>query len=169
MNIYIITIYDHRNIDESTLIFNASPIPVQRSVHIEDVDSVSTTESSMQRECASNDEKRVTHFTIKTSRLDRSVSWDISPSTGHQQSSPTANASFQIDERERLQASTVSNSISLKEGISSERIRHQGSNRDEWREVADPESGRVYYYNRRTRVSKWRLPKGAILVKKTSN
>ena len=37
---------------------------------------------------------------------------------------------------------------------------------DEWREVVDPESGRSYFYNRRTRVSKWKLPKGAILRQK---
>jgi hypothetical protein len=39
----------------------------------------------------------------------------------------------------------------------------------EWRETVDPESGRTYYYNRRTRISKWRLPKGATLVKKGSS
>lgn len=37
---------------------------------------------------------------------------------------------------------------------------------DEWREVVDPESGRSYFYNRRTRVSKWKLPKGALLRQK---
>jgi hypothetical protein len=37
--------------------------------------------------------------------------------------------------------------------------------KDEWREVVDPESGRTYYYNRMTRVSKWKLPKGAVLAK----
>ncbi|KAL7471354.1 hypothetical protein ACHAXS_011668 [Conticribra weissflogii] len=36
---------------------------------------------------------------------------------------------------------------------------------NEWREVTDPESGCKYYYNRKTRISKWRLPKGAILAK----
>lgn len=39
------------------------------------------------------------------------------------------------------------------------------SKRDEWKEVVDPESGRTYYYNRMTRASKWKLPKGAVLVK----
>ncbi|KAL3768486.1 hypothetical protein ACHAWO_008615 [Cyclotella atomus] len=37
--------------------------------------------------------------------------------------------------------------------------------KDEWKEVIDPESGRTYYYNRKSRVSKWKLPKGAVLVK----
>lgn len=40
---------------------------------------------------------------------------------------------------------------------------------DEWREVVDPESGRSYFYNRRTRVSKWKLPKGAILRQKKNS
>lgn len=34
---------------------------------------------------------------------------------------------------------------------------------DEWREVKDPVSGKQYYYNRLSRVSKWKLPKGAVL------
>eukprot|EP00984_Skeletonema_dohrnii_P012071 scaffold4857_cov132-Skeletonema_dohrnii-CCMP3373.AAC.1 len=39
---------------------------------------------------------------------------------------------------------------------------------DEWREVTDPISGKTYYYNRLTRVSKWKLPKGAVLRQKRS-
>jgi len=34
---------------------------------------------------------------------------------------------------------------------------------DEWRAVKDPISGKIYFYNRLTRVSKWKLPKGAVL------
>ena len=37
---------------------------------------------------------------------------------------------------------------------------------DEWREVKDPVSGKTYYYNRLSRVSKWKLPKGAVLRQK---
>ena len=39
---------------------------------------------------------------------------------------------------------------------------------DEWREVQDPVSGKTYYYNRLTRMSKWALPKGAVLRQKKS-
>lgn len=42
----------------------------------------------------------------------------------------------------------------------------KSSKDNEWREVQDPESGRTYYYNRVSRVSKWKLPEGGILVKK---
>ena len=39
------------------------------------------------------------------------------------------------------------------------------ANDNEWRQVDDTE-GRTYYYNRKTRVSKWHLPPGAVVVKK---
>lgn len=45
----------------------------------------------------------------------------------------------------------------------------KSSKDNEWREVQDPESRRTYYYNRVSRVSKWKLPEGAILVKKTTS
>lgn len=38
--------------------------------------------------------------------------------------------------------------------------------RDEWREVEHKSSGKVYYYNRRTRESRWKLPASAVLVSK---
>jgi hypothetical protein len=38
----------------------------------------------------------------------------------------------------------------------------------EWRAVKDPVSGKIYFYNRLTRVSKWKLPKGAVLRQKRS-
>ena len=71
----------------------------------------------------------------------------------------SAKASIQRNDRTE---ETVVGSIS-----SFERSEHSRStcNNDEWREVIDPESGRKYYYNRRTRVSKWRLPKSAVLAK----
>ena len=53
--------------------------------------------------------------------------------------------------------------------LNSSKSTHQtcsSSKRDEWKEVIDVESGRKYYYNRKTRVSKWKLPKGAVLAKK---
>ena len=45
----------------------------------------------------------------------------------------------------------------------------KSSKDNEWREVQDPKSRRTYYYNRVSRVSKWKLPEGAILVKKTTS
>jgi len=77
----------------------------------------------------------------------KSVSWVISPSMQSAMTSKSSNAVL------GEQPSTVSSS----------------SPREEWREVVDPESGRTYYYNRRTRISKWRLPKDATLVKKGSS
>lgn len=41
--------------------------------------------------------------------------------------------------------------------------RSEQSIANEWREVKDPVSGKMYYYNRLTRVSKWKLPNGAVL------
>ena len=106
-------------------------------------------------------------------RHDQSVSWEIaSPSTEHEhqakpseaalRSKTSASSEGQNDLCHRLEASTISaaNTFSSK---------GESNSSDEWREVTDPESGRIYYYNRRTRVSKWKLPRGAILVKKLSN
>ena len=39
---------------------------------------------------------------------------------------------------------------------------------DEWKQVFSQDAGRVYYYNRRTRESAWKLPKNAVLVGKTN-
>mmetsp|Transcript_25727 Transcript_25727/g.74422 ORF Transcript_25727/g.74422 Transcript_25727/m.74422 type:complete len:628 (-) Transcript_25727:112-1995(-) len=35
---------------------------------------------------------------------------------------------------------------------------------DEWRNATDPKSGRTYFYNRRTRETRWKLPANAILI-----
>ena len=35
---------------------------------------------------------------------------------------------------------------------------------EEWRNATDPKSGRTYYYNRRTRETRWKLPANAILI-----
>ena len=40
---------------------------------------------------------------------------------------------------------------------------------DQWREVLDSRSGKSYYYNRRTRESRWTLPASGILSKKRRN
>ncbi len=77
------------------------------------------------------------------------VSWVISPST----ESPTSS--------EKSPPNTKSSNSQAVTAASS-------SYTDHWREVVDPESGRTYYYNRKTRASKWRLPNGAKLMKKAS-
>eukprot|EP00956_Cyclotella_meneghiniana_P020356 scaffold35766_cov62-Cyclotella_meneghiniana.AAC.6 len=41
----------------------------------------------------------------------------------------------------------------------------RSSKRDEWKEVVDLETGRIYNYNQMTRASKWKLPKWEVLVK----
>lgn len=90
----------------------------------------------------------------------KSVSWVISPSTQSPVSSkishPEAKKSdLGEDSNNTLQALATSSSFTR-------------AGEDHWREVVDPESGRTYYYNRKTRMSKWRLPKGATLIKKAS-
>ena len=35
---------------------------------------------------------------------------------------------------------------------------------DQWRDAKDPQTGRVYYYNRRTRQTRWSLPPGAVFL-----
>ena len=40
---------------------------------------------------------------------------------------------------------------------------------DEWRNATDPKSGRTYYYNRRTRETRWKLPANAILIPRKGN
>ena len=40
---------------------------------------------------------------------------------------------------------------------------------DQRREAVDPDSDHTYYYNPRTRVSKWRLPTDAVVIKKDSS
>ncbi len=86
-----------------------------------------------------------------------SVSWVISPSTQSpttsEISSPnTKNFDSGVDPYQSSQAVTAAPSSSI----------------DQWREVVDPESERTYYYNRKTRASKWRLPNGAKLMTKAS-
>jgi hypothetical protein len=41
---------------------------------------------------------------------------------------------------------------------------HEETQTDQWREVYDDRTGRTYYYNRRTRESRWILPKNSIVV-----
>lgn len=96
----------------------------------------------------------------------KSISWVISPSIQnarkidlveqHPSTMPSCSPRSAMTSKSAVpteQQSTVSSS----------------SPREEWIEVIDPESGNTYYYNRRTRISKWRMPNGASLVKKESS
>jgi hypothetical protein len=77
---------------------------------------------------------------------------------------PIVNVSFDTSRNSRSEQTSVL--------LNSSRTSHQidnSSKKDEWKEVIDPESRRTYYYNRKTRVSKWKLPKGAVLAKPKSS
>lgn len=98
-----------------------------------------------------------------------SVSWEISPSKEAQvetskteqpnetENTPSHASSVQDVPKQSRDAMDKSRPASSKAGV------------DQWREAVDPESGRTYYYNRRTRESKWRLPTGAVVKKKESS
>ena len=85
---------------------------------------------------------------------DRSVSWDINSPTTQQQT-------HKQQSKQQLEATMITSSTT---DYSSSSGRH--SKKDEWREVTDPESGRIYYYNRLTRMTRWKLPNGAALSAK---
>ena len=51
-------------------------------------------------------------------------------------------------------------------GIKSEGALPQQDVNSKWEEAVDPKSGRVYFYNRGTGVSRWDLPEGASLLEK---
>ena len=74
----------------------------------------------------------------------------------------TINVSFDVDVSRETSSSPPSRPMN--ESMTSHQT-SSSSKRDEWKEVVDPETGRNYYYNRMTRASKWKLPKGAVLVK----
>ena len=89
----------------------------------------------------------------------KSVSWVISPST----QSPVSSKISHPKAKKSDPGEDLNNSLQAFPTASSSNY----AGEDQWREVVDPESGRTYYYNRKTRKTKWRLPKGA-LVKKAS-
>ncbi|KAL3805770.1 LOW QUALITY PROTEIN: hypothetical protein ACHAW5_000020 [Stephanodiscus triporus] len=110
--------------------------------------------------CPTQIQRRVTATRADSIPKGKSVSWVISPSTQSPVSSKTShpeakNSDIGEDSNSSLQALATSSSSTR-------------AGEDHWREVVDPESGRTYYYNRKTRMSKWRLPKGATLIKTAS-
>jgi len=92
---------------------------------------------------------------------DKSISWQISPLKEHKTTSRSSiSTGIQSNDRfnttrPQLEATMITTSTA------SSRV----ANDNEWRQVDDTE-GRTYYYNRKTRVSKWHLPPGAVVVKK---
>ena len=87
---------------------------------------------------------------------DKSISWQISPLKEHKTTSRSSiSTGIQSNARPQLEVTMVTASTA------SSRV----ANDNEWRQVEDNE-GRTYYYNRKTRVSKWYLPPGAVVVKK---
>lgn len=108
----------------------------------------------------------------------KSVSWVISPSM---QSAKSSNFDMKARKTELVEHPSIVPSCSPRSAVTSKSLHPKtaenavlgeqpstlssSSPREEWRGVVDPESGRTYYYNRRTRISKWRLPKDATLVK----
>lgn len=90
-----------------------------------------------------------------------------SPKRQHFFTEAASNVSFldcAITPIKREKRSERSNNMSTTLSIS----RSEQSIANEWREVKDPVSGKSYYYNRLTRVSKWKLPQGAVLRQRSA-
>ena len=88
---------------------------------------------------------------------DKSISWQISPLKEHKTTSRSSiSTGIQSNARPQLEVTMVTASTDTSSRV---------ANDNEWRQVEDAE-GRTYYYNRKTRVSKWHLPPGAVVVKK---
>ena len=106
---------------------------------------------------------RVQGVGASTAQRGISVSWEISPSkeglveTSEAEHQPSPALSILSVTRQR------------RDVLDSSRPNSNKAGEDQWKEAVDPESGRTYYYNRRTRVSKWRLPTDAVLTKKDSS
>jgi len=169
---------------------NESPIPMERSVESVETDSANEVSSGM---LYCGEVGRSVSWQVSPSKKHKhglsetTTQCDIHGARLH--STPHAAKESQnqaipcvgLDTSEISQNLTNSSKIKNEpsdglddSGVSSFLKRAKGRNRpnnaaDEWKEVTDPETGRNYYYNRRTRASKWRLPKGSILVKKSSN
>ena len=97
--------------------------------------------------------------TIPETREERSITTDLNPSPVSTKAAANDKCSVNV---------SIDTSCHLNQDLNNSRLTQQtssSSKRDEWREVIDVESGRKYYYNRKTRVSKWKLPKDAVLAK----
>lgn len=98
-----------------------------------------------------------------------SISWEISPSKENPVRT-SKNEQPKESENQSLHAPSIRDANQQRRDVmDSSRPNLNKAGEDQWREARDPESGRTYYYNRRTRVSKWRLPSDVIVKKKDSN
>jgi len=93
---------------------------------------------------------------------DKSISWEISPMKEHKTTS-RGSISTGIQSNDRF--NTTRPQLEVTMITSSTDTSSRVANENEWRQVDDVE-GRTYYYNRKTRVSKWHLPPGAVVVKR---
>jgi len=88
---------------------------------------------------------------------DKSISWHISPLKEHKTTSRSSiSTGIQSNARPQLEVTMITTSTDTSSRV---------ANDNEWRQVEDT-GGRTYYYNRKTRVSKWHLPPGAVVVKR---
>ena len=120
------------------------------------------TESKILGEANKNPRPAQIQRRVKDLRADsvtkgKSVSWVISPST----QSPVCSKMSHPKAKNSDPGEDLNNSLHAFATASSST--HAGE--DHWKEVVDVESGRTYYYNRKTRKTKWRLPKGALVEK----
>ena len=70
-----------------------------------------------------------------------------------------------------VQMLPVDVSVQISEAVTDMSINEDGTEdtqeyADQWRQVQDRRTGKTYYYNRRTRESKWALPSNAILLRR---
>ena len=108
-----------------------------------------------------NDDESYSMMFSSNDQNDKSISWDISPMKEHKTTSRCSistgiQSSARNTTRPQLEVTMVTASTDTSSRV---------ANDNEWRQVEDTE-GRTYYYNRKTRVSKWHLPPGAVVVKK---
>ena len=140
----------------------ASPIVVQKSMQGQG-DLASSTASSNKSFTSiqqTQDEEKTSIHSVENqhNKRDKSLSWEISPAKdwqGRYTSKATANSPN--DHCQRFEVSMISTANDICPTVASSRMtftsEQNRSNRskpaaNEWREVTDPETGRIYYYNR---------------------
>jgi len=102
-------------------------------------------------------------YSLSNSRdNDKSISWDINPMKEHK---TISRGSISTGNHSSARFNTTRPQLEVTMVTASTDTSSRVANDNEWRQVEDTE-GRTYYYNRKTRVSKWHLPPGAVVVKK---
>jgi len=98
-----------------------------------------------------------------------SVSWEISPSKEAQVETSKTEQPNETENTPSHASSVQDVPRQSRDAMDSSMPNSSKPREDQWKEAVDPESGRKYYYNRRTRESKWRIPTGAVVKKKDSS